>query len=79
MFYRFSHVKLLTKVSVLELADSNLGAIVLRAEDHSQIKKIFPAAEFITVSGAGHWVHADKPNELLAILQDFIQTENVSS
>jgi len=45
-----------------------------RSDDHEEIRRIFPAAEFETVPGAGHWVHADKPNELLGIMKDFIQT-----
>ena len=38
---------------------------------------MFPAATFVTVPGAGHWVHADKPNELLEILQEFILKGNL--
>ena len=29
--------------------------------DFSEILKIFPAAEFITIPHAGHWLHADNP------------------
>lgn len=36
------------------------------------IKSLFPKAEFATIEGAGHWVHADKPAELLAVLLDFL-------
>lgn len=36
------------------------------------IHSLFPKAEFVTVEGAGHWVHADKPNELLQTLKDFL-------
>jgi hypothetical protein len=45
-----------------------------RSDDHEEIRRIFPAAKFETISGAGHWVHADKPSELLVIMKDFIQT-----
>jgi pimeloyl-ACP methyl ester carboxylesterase len=48
-----------------------------RSEDHEEIRRLFPAAKFETIPGAGHWVHADKPNELLAVMKEFIQnTEN---
>src|ERR1035437_8732674 len=30
-------------------------------EDITEIKKIFSNAEFKTIKGAGHWVHADQP------------------
>ncbi|MEO6759864.1 MAG: alpha/beta fold hydrolase, partial [Saprospiraceae bacterium] len=36
------------------------------------IKTLFPQAEIVTLAGAGHWVHADKPKELLAVLQRFL-------
>lgn len=37
----------------------------LPPEDYDDIKKIFPAAEFIEIEGAGHWLHADKPEEVI--------------
>jgi pimeloyl-ACP methyl ester carboxylesterase len=41
--------------------------------DFPFIKTLFPQAELVTVEGAGHWVHADKPVELLRILKDFLK------
>ncbi|MEO1253414.1 MAG: alpha/beta fold hydrolase [Bacteroidota bacterium] len=32
--------------------------------DHELIKKHFPKTEIISIAGAGHWVHAEKPKEL---------------
>ncbi|MEZ5041098.1 MAG: alpha/beta fold hydrolase [Saprospiraceae bacterium] len=40
--------------------------------DESEIKKYFPTAEIKTVAGAGHWVHAEAPGELLAMLRMFL-------
>ena len=37
----------------------------LPAEDYRKINKIFPAAEFIEVLNAGHWIHADRPDEVI--------------
>ena len=34
--------------------------------------KLFPNAKLETIAGAGHWVHADKPAELLAVLHRFL-------
>lgn len=45
-----------------------------RSDDHEEIKRIFSAAKFVTIPGAGHWVHADKPNELLLVIKEFIQS-----
>lgn len=45
----------------------------LRREDEEAIKKFFPKAKFTYIPDAGHWVHADKPQEFLNILMSFIQ------
>lgn len=44
----------------------------VKDSDWEATKKLFPNAELVTIEGAGHWVHADKPNELLDILKDFL-------
>lgn len=46
----------------------------IKDEDFPLIKSLFPQAEIATVKGAGHWVHADKPAELLVLLKDFLNT-----
>ena len=33
----------------------------IRESDFSNIMKLFPGAEFITIPGAGHWLHHDNP------------------
>ena len=44
----------------------------IRPEHHSGFSALFPAARFATVAGAGHWLHAEKPNEFLALLEPFL-------
>jgi esterase len=44
----------------------------LPESDYSDILKIFPAAEFRTISNAGHWLHADNPDEVVKSFRDFI-------
>jgi pimeloyl-ACP methyl ester carboxylesterase len=34
------------------------------------IRKVFPAAEFVTIAEAGHWLHSDKPEEVIRILRE---------
>jgi esterase len=41
-------------------------------KDWPAILNLFPQAKLETIAGAGHWVHADKPKELLAILHAFL-------
>lgn len=45
----------------------------IRDAEIPHIKTLFPQAEFVTIEGAGHWVHADKPGELLAVLRRFLE------
>lgn len=42
------------------------------SEDEPVIKQHFPHSNITTVEGAGHWVHADKPEELLTVVVDFL-------
>jgi pimeloyl-ACP methyl ester carboxylesterase len=36
----------------------------LPIEDYADIKKIFPVVEFTEIPGAGHWIQADKPDDV---------------
>lgn len=55
---------------VLFVRGGNSGYI--KDSDFPLIQSLFPQAEIVTVEGAGHWVHADKPAELLTILKKFL-------
>lgn len=44
-------------------------------EDIPLIKKYFPSALIKTIPGASHWVHADAPEELCALLSNFLGRE----
>jgi pimeloyl-ACP methyl ester carboxylesterase len=41
-------------------------------EYRPMIRALFPAARFVTVKNAGHWVHADNPAGFLAIVEAFL-------
>jgi pimeloyl-ACP methyl ester carboxylesterase len=38
----------------------------VRPENHEIIYRMFPKAEFAVITGAGHWVHADQPEQLVS-------------
>ncbi len=40
--------------------------------DKAVINDFFPKAELKTIEGAGHWVHAEKPKELMEMLMHFL-------
>jgi len=43
-------------------------------EDHGLIRQFCPRAEIETIEGAGHWLHAEKPAEVLAALHRWLGT-----
>jgi len=64
----------------VENKSCNIPALFIRGEkskyilidDISEIKKLFPNAELKTITGAGHWIHADKPKEFFEEVIRFI-------
>ena len=46
----------------------------IKETDWPLIRKIFPSAELATVKQAGHWVHAEAPNELLNFVKGFFNS-----
>ncbi len=44
----------------------------IRPEHHAAFRALFPAARFASIPGAGHWLHAEKPNEFLSLLEPFL-------
>lgn len=43
----------------------------IRDEDFDKIYRHFPAAEIETIAQASHWIHAEAPDELCAIISEF--------
>ncbi|MDX5405308.1 MAG: alpha/beta fold hydrolase [Bacteroidota bacterium] len=41
--------------------------------DMDRIHQHFPEAILVTIKGAGHWVHAEKPQEFLQAARDFLR------
>lgn len=41
--------------------------------DYKDILKVFPAAEIIEIPGAGHWIQADKPEEVVKYMRRLLQ------
>jgi esterase len=46
----------------------------LTDKDTPAIKALFPKAKFQSIPGAGHWVHAEAPDEFLRIVREFISS-----
>lgn len=43
----------------------------VRADNRPIMKAFFPRVRSVTVKGAGHWVHADRPEIVTELLRDF--------
>jgi esterase len=48
----------------------------IRAEDEGLIRKNFPGAILKTIASAGHWVHADAPEEFTETVMEFLSTSS---
>ena len=44
----------------------------IRPDHRPAIRALFPAARFVTLKGAGHWVHADNPAGFVAVIEAFL-------
>ncbi len=57
---------------VLFISGGRSHAIML--DDRPVMKRLFPRATFETIDSAGHWVHADAPEEFLRLVLGFLTT-----
>lgn len=48
----------------------------IKDEDETHIQSIFNQAEIKSILHAGHWVHADRPDELKEMVMEFLQLQS---
>ena len=46
----------------------------IREKDEELIRKQFPDSRIVTIHGAGHWLHAEKPKEFAITIKEFLKT-----
>jgi pimeloyl-ACP methyl ester carboxylesterase len=44
----------------------------IQEKDKTATKKLFPMAEFVSISNAGHWVHAEQPEMFMQAILNFL-------
>ncbi|MEN8123349.1 MAG: alpha/beta fold hydrolase [Bacteroidota bacterium] len=66
----YHNVDAITGFPVLFIRGANSNYIV--DADLDQIEKMFPYAELKTIDNAGHWLHAEQPQELVFLIKDFL-------
>ncbi len=47
----------------------------VRPENRAAIRSLFPAARFVRIPGAGHWLHAEKPREFEETVRVFLSRD----
>lgn len=45
----------------------------INAQEYISITAMFPQNEIEEIKGAGHWVHADKPDEFVRVINNFLK------
>ncbi len=48
----------------------------IKDNDRDNIKDLFPASTILTIEDAGHWVHAEKPEEFVNTIREFVLSVN---
>ncbi len=48
----------------------------VRDADWAGIESVFPGARLATIADAGHWVHAEQPDELFDVVEGFLREED---
>ena len=43
----------------------------VQPEHRPRVRELFPAARFLSLRGTGHWLHAEKPEEFVAVAETF--------
>ena len=62
-----------TGFPVIFLKGSNSN--YLTASNIADIKKVFPASEFTVINGAGHWIHTEKPDEVISNIRKLLNDD----
>uniref|UniRef100_A0A1B6G7H0 sn-1-specific diacylglycerol lipase ABHD11 n=1 Tax=Cuerna arida TaxID=1464854 RepID=A0A1B6G7H0_9HEMI len=67
-----------TDVNTRTLFISGMNSDYIRPQDEPRIRKIFPRSHFQYIVGAGHWVHADRPQAFIQTVSGFFKEEKPS-
>ncbi|XP_068945589.1 sn-1-specific diacylglycerol lipase ABHD11 isoform X2 [Petaurus breviceps papuanus] len=51
---------------------SGANSTFIQPSHFSEIKRLFPQAQIMSVPGAGHWIHADQPQDFMASVKHFL-------
>ena len=54
---------------------SGAASDYVRPEHRPTIRALFPAARFVTLKHAGHWLHADNPTGFISVLEVFLAAD----
>jgi pimeloyl-ACP methyl ester carboxylesterase len=63
-----------TKIEVPTLFVKGETSRYISEKDEEEIKTIFPDSKLVSISGAGHWVQAEKPDEFAGVVNGFLRS-----
>ena len=66
----FPHVEETFDHPVLWMAGERSGYVTADAEE--EMERLFPRTVQVTIKGAGHWVHSEKPEAFVSALRTFL-------
>eukprot|EP01083_Nonionella_stella_P231896 818532_1 len=49
----------------------------IQPKHHPVIEQMFPTASVETIAGTGHWLHAEKPDEFVRIVCEFLESNKL--
>lgn len=72
----FKPVDILPKVNIPALFVAADKSEYISKADLQTIRKTLPCSDIVAIPGSSHWVHSDKPEELLRIVTEFIKNND---
>ncbi|XP_072496307.1 sn-1-specific diacylglycerol lipase ABHD11-like [Notamacropus eugenii] len=51
---------------------SGAKSTFIQPSHYSEIKRLFPQAQILSIPGAGHWIHADQPQDFMTNVKRFL-------
>ncbi len=67
----FPDIDIHSEVDTLIIAGAD--STYLLSEHHARLSELFPRSKFASVANAGHWLHAEQPEAVIKLMENFLQ------
>ncbi|MGP8215031.1 MAG: alpha/beta fold hydrolase [Bacteroidia bacterium] len=80
------NLKIISEITPVPVTPVKIPVLFVKGEksdyifpsDIKLITSMFPEARLITIPGAGHWVHADRPQEFFKAVAEFLLSDEIN-